>query len=250
MQAGHAHVHQPHDLAVHELGGQRRLLGHRRVRRPGAGHHDAGHGLHILAPVDDDDPGGLVVDGVGHGRDYRGGGILGYAGCEQPVRAAEHRGGELGDLRRGLTVAEYHLGEALAEGAVVVDLGEAEVLVWARGEPLGGFVSRHAPGLDIGKQLSYVECVDGWCSTGLTGHTRVWDQSPRIQSCTANCLMRPKCLTLPVTTISLCWIATAAICRSGISSGVPASSRSALSFPYISAVSWSKERTDTCGNTR
>lgn len=50
-----------------------------------------------------------------------------------------HRADDLGDLRRGLAFAENDFGITLAEGAVVIDFGEADVLEGEMTKKSGGF---------------------------------------------------------------------------------------------------------------
>ena len=65
VQAGDADVVEAVDVVAHDLGRDRRFLGHRQVRSPGRADED-----HALAALDGhaplDDPRLLVEDGVGH----------------------------------------------------------------------------------------------------------------------------------------------------------------------------------------
>jgi hypothetical protein len=52
--------------------------------------------------------------------------VASRAGGQQIAAMAEDFAGDAGDLRRGFSPAVDHLGEAAAEGAVMVDLGEPQ----------------------------------------------------------------------------------------------------------------------------
>jgi hypothetical protein len=58
------------------------------------------------------------------------------------------------DLPRRLSLAEDHLRHALAEGAMVVDFGKAEVLKGQVAQALDGFIGRQFPLSHLLKQLA------------------------------------------------------------------------------------------------
>jgi hypothetical protein len=128
LDAGHAHVVDALHGAAHELGGDGRLLGHRQVGGAGAEDGDAGYGR-FLPPVQGDAAGGLVVGGVGEVL-FEGGEDVGAdPGHQEAAGAFRQPGGDGYHLLRRLALAQHHLWQVVAEGAVVVQLGEAQVLV-------------------------------------------------------------------------------------------------------------------------
>ena len=58
-------------------------------------------------------------------------------------------GEDLRDLRGSLALAENHFGHALAKGAVVIDLGEAQVFKREMAQALDGFVGRELFGAHL-----------------------------------------------------------------------------------------------------
>jgi len=128
LEAGHAHVVDALHGAAHELGGDRGLLGHRQVGGAGAEDGDAGYGR-FSTPVQGDAPGGLVVGGVGEVL-FEGGEDVGAdPGHQEAAGAFRQPGGDGHHLLRCLALAQHYLRQVVAEGAVVVQLGEAQVFV-------------------------------------------------------------------------------------------------------------------------
>ena len=91
-----------------------------------------------------------VVDGGGKGGEDHGGGGCVDAGGEDVDAGGGHAGEDFGGLLGGFVLRVDDLGEAGAEGAVVVDAGVAEVFVGKVGEPLGGGGGGESAGLHGG----------------------------------------------------------------------------------------------------
>jgi hypothetical protein len=116
------------DFGAHELGSDGGLLCDGQVGGAAAEHGDAGSAS-LAAAVDSDGAGGLVVGGVREGGAH---GLVRFergAGDEHAVGAFGEAGGDRGGLVGRLALGEDDLGEGVTEGAVVVDLGEPDVLV-------------------------------------------------------------------------------------------------------------------------
>ena len=70
-------------------------------------------------------------------------------------------GEDLGDLSGRFSFAKNHFGHALAEGAMVIDLGESEVFEWEMAETLHRLVGRELFGADLLKELAEGSRVHG-----------------------------------------------------------------------------------------
>jgi hypothetical protein len=68
--------------------------------------------------------------------------VLGFggAGGEDVASVGGQAGEDFGYLSRGFALAENHFGHALAEDAVVVELGKAQVFEGEMAKALDGFV--------------------------------------------------------------------------------------------------------------
>jgi hypothetical protein len=72
-------------------------------------------------------------------------------------------GEDLGDLSGRFSFAKNHFGHALAEGAMVIDLGESEVFEWEMAETLHRLVGRELSGayfLENASESGGVHLVD------------------------------------------------------------------------------------------
>ncbi len=127
MQAGDADVVDALDAVAHQLGGDRGLFGDGKIRRAGRRDDDGAFaGLDVLLPQSDERRVGVIrrirnggPDGVERG----GGG----ARDEQGGSAADDGVGDGGNLVGCLAEAQYYLGKALSNGAVMVDSRKAQV---------------------------------------------------------------------------------------------------------------------------
>ena len=127
MDAGDPHVVNGEDFVAHHLGRHARLLRHRDVT--GAGAHDGDLAFAADGPVAPDTNrvaqrkalglADLLLDQLGR--------LLVRTGDEDVLRVLEQVGGDGNHLLGGLAHGENHFGHAVAQGAVVIDLGEAQV---------------------------------------------------------------------------------------------------------------------------
>ena len=84
------------------------------------------------------------------------------ASDQQASRALGEPLGDLGYLFRRLALAQYDLRERVAQGAVVVDLGEADVLVWEQAQLFdGGLDGGRARGDALEQLLKFLLVDDG-----------------------------------------------------------------------------------------
>ena len=82
------------------------------------------------------------------------------AGDEQPVAARDEPLSDGRHLLRRLALAENDLGEALAQGAVMIQRGEAQVFVGKVSQALESFVDRQIAVADRLQQLFQPRLVD------------------------------------------------------------------------------------------
>jgi hypothetical protein len=154
VQAGHPAVEQPFNDVAHHLRGHRRLLGHREIGGARAHHYDEPYpvprgGLHH------DQARGLVHatrqpardQGRGHRR-LRAGGQHVVVVLGQALHDGHH-------LLRGLARAVDGLGHAVAQRAVQVDAGEAQVLVGQRAQPGERLLGGERAGRDLLQEGPY-----------------------------------------------------------------------------------------------
>ena len=128
MDARHPDVVDGVDAIAHDLGGGLGLFGDGHVAGAGADHGDsafAGDGA--VAPEADDAREREVVGAGEAGEDGIGAGAVG-AGDEDVGGVFEEGFGDGDHLFGGFALGEDDFGDAVAEGAVVIDFGEAEVL--------------------------------------------------------------------------------------------------------------------------
>jgi hypothetical protein len=159
VQARHADVEHALDVAAHQLRRDGGFLGHGQVGGAAAEDGDAGL-FRLITPVDGDAARGLVVDRVlDLGRD----GLV-----RQPVRARDEHAvgafdeaaGDLGGLRGLLSLRQDDLRERVAQRAVVVDLGETDVLVREQAQVIDGRLNARRAGGDAFEQLAQLLLVD------------------------------------------------------------------------------------------
>ena len=137
VDAGYAYVVEAGDFGVEELGGDGGLFGDGLVAGAGGEDGDVAGGFGGGGLFEGDGAGLWMVDGCGVlGEDACGGGGVG-AGGEDVDAGGGHAGEDFGGLLRGFVLGVDDLGEAGAEGAVVIDAGVAEVFVGEVGEALG-----------------------------------------------------------------------------------------------------------------
>ena len=150
MDAGYADVVEADDVCVEQLGGDGGFFGDELVA--GAGGEDGDVALGFVRSLLEGDGAGLrVIDGGGDGGEYGFGGDFVNAGGEDVGAGGGHAGEDFGGLFGGFALCVDDLGEAGAEGAVMVDAGVAEVFVGEGGEALGGGGGSEGAGLDLGE---------------------------------------------------------------------------------------------------
>jgi hypothetical protein len=71
----------------------------------------------------------------------------------------KHGPHDFGDLLRGLSLGKDDFGKTLAEGAVMIDLGKAEILKRQVPEPVQGRAGREFPALDGFQNFQYVRLI-------------------------------------------------------------------------------------------
>ena len=96
----------------------------------------------------------LVVAGVGDGSEHGARGFGLEAGDQQAVGAFEQRLGDGDDLLRALTLPEDDFGHPVAQRAVVVDPGEADIFVWQVLQAVQSRIHAGAALGDGGKQFT------------------------------------------------------------------------------------------------
>ena len=116
-----AHVEQPSDPAAHDFGAGRGLLGDGDVGGAARRDDDVTLARRLGSAIHDDQPRGLVPDGILG--DFADGGKLRFVGArrEEHVAVREQLVGDRAHLGGSLAFAEDHLGKAGAHRAVVID---------------------------------------------------------------------------------------------------------------------------------
>ena len=145
MQPGDADVVQPRHVVAHQLRRARRLFGHRQVRRAGGGDDDRAFAGRDVLLAETDDGGIRVKRGRRH---FVANGLerLGARARDEQRRAAsDNLGGDGRDLRRRLAQAEDDFREPLADGPVMIDAREPQILVRAGAQLV------HQPGVRRGR---------------------------------------------------------------------------------------------------
>ena len=129
MQPGDAHIVDSIDCVAHQLGNERCLLSHWEVGGAPTHHQYPGMGWGLLQLIDDNRAGGGLVGRLGHFLLDGGEAFLSDAGYQNPVALSAqslHQGNHL--LHR-LALPEDNLRKAFAKRSVVIELGEAQILV-------------------------------------------------------------------------------------------------------------------------
>ena len=136
MQARHADVVVTRDLRAHHPGRDRGLFGHRQIGGAGGDDGDAPAGGERVGVEPGAAPVLVVLDrGECLPEGVKLGGV--DAGHEQAPGLGEDALADRGDLGRRLADREHDLRQAIAEGAVVVERGEAELFRGVDAQPFG-----------------------------------------------------------------------------------------------------------------
>ena len=160
VDAGDADVEEALDTAARALGGERRLLGHRDVGGARRAHADVAHqgdadGVH-------DGKAHIVMDPYGDGSQQRRQDLRRGAGGEDVlVAVVDHALRDGHDLGGGLAGAEDRFGAAAPQEAVIVDPGEAEVVVREPLESRGCGLGVEAAGADLLQHPPQVLTIHG-----------------------------------------------------------------------------------------
>src|ERR1019366_910330 len=140
VDAGDSYVVDVLDAVAHQFRGDDRFFGYRDVA--GSRRHDYDHSLALFLAValEHDGPRQGTILGAGQGGGYGGVLFLGGAGCQHVAAVGGEAGEDVRYLAGRFALGKDHLGHALAQGAVVVELGETEVLKGQVTEALDGVV--------------------------------------------------------------------------------------------------------------
>ncbi len=154
VQAGHAAVEHALDMVAHRLRGDRGLLGHRQIGGARADDDDQPDAV-SRDRLDHDHSRGLVHlarqparEQRGHHRRLGAGGEHVVVRLRQPPHDGDH-------LLRRLALTEDGLGHALAQRAVQIHAGEAQVLDGQRAEPGQRLLGSERAGRDGLQQRPY-----------------------------------------------------------------------------------------------
>ena len=79
--------------------------------------------------------------------------FVGGASGEDVAAVDGQAGEDSGNLAGRFSLRENHFGHALPKGAMVIDLGEAQVFKGHVAEALDGFVGGNAPLFDLGEEF-------------------------------------------------------------------------------------------------
>jgi len=132
VNSGDSYVVDVLDVIAHQFRGYDCFFGYRDVT--GSGGHDHDHALaaRLAIALEDDGAREWTIVGLGHMVSECGGygGVLFFGGSRRQHVAAV--GGEavedFGDLAGRFALGKDHLGHALAQGAMMVELGETQIL--------------------------------------------------------------------------------------------------------------------------
>jgi len=163
VEAGDADVVEAGDAGVEELGGDGGFFGGGLVA--GAGGEDGDVAPRFLRGglFEGDGAGFGMVEGCGRGFEDGGCGGLVGAGGEDVGSGGGHAGEDFGGVGGRFVLRVDDFGEAGAEGAVVVDAGEAEVFVGKSGEADCGGLRGEGAGFDGGEEFEQ----GGFCHLAL-----------------------------------------------------------------------------------
>ncbi len=153
MDAGDADVVQARDAVARQLGRQRRFLGDRQVGRAGSNHQDLSAADDRRRRVNDRRTRACAeYDRLGNAARNRaaGSGSRRVISTLWPIVEAAR---DLDDLFRRLACAENHFGKAGAQGAVMIDLGEAEVVERQRAQLIERGIGAERAGAHLAQQV-------------------------------------------------------------------------------------------------
>lgn len=153
MDAGDADVVEARDLCAKEFGGDGCFFGGREIAGPGTEDGDVAVRVGWGRLAEGEGAGVLVILRCGSGgEDGCCGGLVG-AGGEDVDAGGGHAGEDLGGVLGRLACGVDDFGQAVAEGAMVIDLGVVEVFEGEVGEASGGLLGREGAALDFGQKF-------------------------------------------------------------------------------------------------
>ena len=166
VNAGDADVVEMLDFVAHEFGGDDGLFGHRDVA--GSGGDDGDDALAIFRGIALQNDGAGEVAIFGGANFFLHSGKLLFVGARgQDVAAVFGEAGENScDLRRGLAFSEDDFRHASAQGAVMIDFGEAEIFEGQMAQAGDGIVGREFALADLLEKLA-----DGFGVQASTQHS-------------------------------------------------------------------------------
>jgi hypothetical protein len=137
------------DAVAHEFGGDYGFFSYGNVAGAGGDYRDDSFAVEVAVAVEGDGSGERAIDGFGDLSRYSVELFFSRARGEDIAFVLGQLRENLRHLSGRFALAENHLGHALAQGAVMVDLGEAQVLEGEMAEALDGFVGRELFGADL-----------------------------------------------------------------------------------------------------
>lgn len=149
MEAGDADIGYGDDIVTHKFGGEAGFFGNREVGGAGADDEDLALADHFDFALEDEEAAERVVDGFGQFFLDGACGLFGDTGGEDVVALGGNAFGNSGNLRGSLALSENHFRHAMAEGTVVVYLGELDVLERHVLHLDGGGFGREFAGTDL-----------------------------------------------------------------------------------------------------
>ena len=141
------------DGISHELGCDYGLFGYGNIAGSGGDYGDYASAVAFTVALEDDGAGQGPVFGFVDLGCYGGVLLFGGPGCQDISVVSGEPAEDIGNLFRRFALAEDHLGHALAEGAVVVDLGEPQVFEGQVTEAIDGFVGRELAPANLIEQI-------------------------------------------------------------------------------------------------
>jgi len=166
VQAGHAHIINPLHLVAHDVRGDRGFLSHGKVAGAGAQNRDLAGPLGELLSLHRGAPGRLVMNHVLEFPFQGARMIIGDPGHQDALFVRVNPAGDLDDLVRRLAGAENHLGKALAQRPLGIDLGKSKVGHGRRLEGVKHLLAGYLP------EAEFLEQGDGFSGrhTMVIGH--------------------------------------------------------------------------------
>ena len=154
MDAGHADVVQVLDVVAHHLRGHDRFFGDRNITGPRRDDYDFSLAVFRAVSLEHDGARQFAILRLAHSTAHRGelffSSARGQHGRLVPRQPREDRR----HLPGGLALGQHHLGEAGAQRAVVIHLGEVQVFERQVTEASDGLVGRELASAHVVEELS------------------------------------------------------------------------------------------------